>query len=161
MNPYREAAAPEVVCPRCALGLTPRPVADVRIDECSRCGGVFVPAALMPRFVDGTFPRGTPVAHVGGPMYVKCPRCRMVMNRRQFAPGAKVVVDVCRAHGVWFDDAELRAVAEFAASGGLERAAKEQQREAAPRVSWSAVTVEGRGHRSRLIDWLVDWLVGR
>jgi Zn-finger nucleic acid-binding protein len=138
VNPYREAQGPDVTCPRCELGLSSRLVGDARIDECSRCHGVFVPAALMPRLLDGldlggeviaTFPAGTPVAHPGGPMYVKCPRCRSVMNRKLFATGAKVVVDVCRADGIWFDDAELRAVAEFAARGGMERAARLEQEE--------------------------------
>jgi len=138
VNPYREAQAPDVACPRCGDGLTTRLLGDARIEECSRCLGVFVPTALMPRLLDrldlggevlATFPRGTPTPHPGGPMYVKCPHCKGVMNRRLFATGAKVVVDVCRRHGIWFDDSELRAVAEFAASGGMERAAKRERDE--------------------------------
>jgi Zn-finger nucleic acid-binding protein len=128
--PYREPSAPKAPCPRCGVELSTRLVLDARVDECTRCGGVFVPAALMPRFTDAldlaseviaTFPEGETVAHPGGPLYVKCPRCHNVMNRKLFADGAKVIIDECVGHGVWFDDAELRAVAEFVAGGGMER----------------------------------------
>jgi Zn-finger nucleic acid-binding protein len=133
VNPYREASEPDLTCPRCGLALTSRALADARIDECSRCAGVFVPARLVARVTDALdlapeviaqFPHGRPLADRGGPMYVKCPRCKNVMNRRLFADGARVVVDECRGHGIWFDEAELRAVAEFVAAGGLERTAR-------------------------------------
>ena len=122
---------PERPCPRCAIGLVTRAIADVRVDECPRCAGVFVPASLMPRLTDAldlaneviaAFPEGEVVDFPAGRMYVKCPRCHNVMNRQLFAPGARVIVDVCRGHGVWFDDAELRAVADFVAAGGMEHA---------------------------------------
>jgi len=135
VDPYRDAPAPALVCPRCGVGLTLRAVADAKVDECTRCGGVFVPSKVMPRVTDAfdlapeviaQFPEGVTVAHPGGPMYVRCPRCKSVMNRRLFAPGAKVIVDECRGHGVWFDEAELRAVAEFVAAGGMERSRRVQ-----------------------------------
>jgi Zn-finger nucleic acid-binding protein len=115
-------------------------VADARVEECTRCGGVFVPATVMPRLTDAldlaseviaTFPEGETVAHPGGPLYVKCPRCRSLMNRKLFADGAKVIVDICPGHGVWFDDAELRAVADFVAGGGMERAKRAEAEERA------------------------------
>jgi len=132
VNPYREAPAPDRPCPRCGVELIDRSIADARIGECPRCAGLFVPTELVPRFLDSldlggevlaTFPQTpTSVRPPGGPMYVKCPACAVLMNRRQFAPGAKVVIDLCREHGIWMDDGELRALVEFAASGGLDRA---------------------------------------
>ena len=62
--------------------------------------------------------------------YVKCPVCSNVMNRKQFAPGAKTVVDVCKEHGTFFDEGELARVLDFVLQGGLTRAA-EKEREAA------------------------------
>ncbi|MEZ4367776.1 MAG: zf-TFIIB domain-containing protein [Kofleriaceae bacterium] len=44
------------------------------------------------------------------------------MNRRLFARGSGVVVDVCRGHGTWFDAGELPATVEFVMNGGLARA---------------------------------------
>jgi Zn-finger nucleic acid-binding protein len=128
MNPYRDSAPPQGdLCPRCELGLTPRQVADVTIDECQRCGGVFVPGGLIPRFLDGldlggevmaTFPPGTPANDERGPLYVKCPKCSARMHRRLFAKRAKVILDICRQHGMWFDAHELRAIAVFGSRGG-------------------------------------------
>jgi Zn-finger nucleic acid-binding protein len=162
VNPYREASAPDLTCPRCGVGLTSRAIADARVDECSRCAGVFVPSLLMPRVTDALdlapeviaqFPEGTPVPHPGGPMYVKCPRCRSVMNRRLFAPGARVVVDECRGHGVWFDDAELRAVADFVADGGMERARKAEAAERARRPGAIKVTATASGLTDEWSFW--------
>jgi Zn-finger nucleic acid-binding protein len=131
VNPYRESPEPDWPCPRCGIALSSRPIADARVDECPRCAGVFVPASLMPRLTDALdlagevleqFPEGEIVDFPRGRMYVKCPRCRGVMNRELFARGARVIVDICREHGVWFGDAELRAAAEFVAGGGMEHA---------------------------------------
>ncbi|MCE9578179.1 MAG: zf-TFIIB domain-containing protein [Deltaproteobacteria bacterium] len=160
MDPYRARPALTAPCPRCGdVELSTRAVADARIDECSRCSGVFVPGDLMPRFLDALdlgglvldeFPPGTPVAHPGGPMYVKCPRCRIVMNRRLFATGARVVIDVCKLHGIWFDDAELHAIAAFAANGGMERAASAD----AKRLAAEKADADRRA--SAHVPWVAD-----
>jgi len=132
-GPYREQEPPARLCPRCRVGLDAREVGGEIVDECATCRGVFVRRTLLPRLVDPLdlgaevqreFPPGHPRPVHGGPMYVRCPVCAALMNRRLFATGAKVVVDVCRDHGTWFDGAELRAVVDFAAGGGLERAAE-------------------------------------
>jgi Zn-finger nucleic acid-binding protein len=180
VDPYRAPSALLAPCPRCAdVDLAPRALADARIEECLRCAGVFVPAALMPRFLDALdlggavleeFPKGQPVAHPGGPMYVKCPRCQVVMNRRLFATGAKVVVDVCKAHGIWFDDAELHAVAAFAAGGGMERAASldavqraaeraDAERRASARTPWVGEEHDyANRRRTRSIDLVLAFV---
>ena len=60
------------------------------------------------------------------------------MNRVNFAHYSNVVVDVCKAHGTWFDRDELRRVIEFIRAGGLDEARsreltelKERQRQLA------------------------------
>ena len=39
-----------------------------------------------------------------------CPECGQLMNRKNFANTSGVIVDVCRAHGIWFDDREVERV---------------------------------------------------
>ncbi len=59
--------------------------------------------------------------------YLKCPVCSQLMNRTVFMRSSKVIVDVCRTDGVWFDAGEVQAVVEFLERGGAE-AAREQAR---------------------------------
>ncbi len=46
------------------------------------------------------------------------------MNRKQFATGSGIVIDVCRDHGTFFDGGELAAIVDYVVGGGLERSAK-------------------------------------
>ena len=179
-GPYRELGVPTRPCPRCGFALVPQSVLDARLESCPGCDGIFVGRPLIPRLLDpldlggevlATFPPGLPSTAVHGPMYVKCPHCLVVMNRRQFATGAKVVVDICRIHGIWFDADELRAVAAFAEAGGMERAAaieerrREQQRAEAARdqaaqKQAAAMHVPSRSDQySTFLDWLVKLFV--
>src|SRR5262249_38156425 len=137
VNPYREAPEPGLACPRCAVPLDERAVGDSSVAECSTCLGVFVRKDVLPRLLDAVdlgleaatmFPRGQLAALHPGPMYIQCPACRALRTRRLFATGAKIIVDACRDHGVWFDAAELRAAIDFASGGGMARAAAEDAR---------------------------------
>ena len=60
------------------------------------------------------------------------------MNRVTGAKGSGVVLDVCKAHGIWFDKDELRRVLAFIAGGGLDRA-REQEIEALKEARRAAV----------------------
>jgi hypothetical protein len=46
------------------------------------------------------------------------------MNRSIFGKASGVIVDVCNAHGTWFDARELTASLAFIESGGLLRVEK-------------------------------------
>jgi len=180
VGPYREAAASHDPCPRCAGPLAPRAIADAAIDECLSCQGVFVRNQLLDRFLDPLDLGGEVLAQSevaapallsgGGRMYVKCPRCQTVMNRKQFATGARVVVDVCRDHGIWFDAAELRAVVAFADGGGMERAARrdaeqrvqeDEARVARATERWPFTPPSHTPHSSStLLDEIISLLTG-
>jgi Zn-finger nucleic acid-binding protein len=45
-----------------------------------------------------------------------------MMKRENFRETSGVVVDVCPAHGIWFDRGELATLLEFAASGAMANA---------------------------------------
>ncbi len=136
-------------CPRCELPLAPREVSDVVIDECSRCRGLFLDDVAIQRILAddhhtragallAALPKSEhhPLPPAGARMYIKCPTCSTIMNRKLFATGSGVVVDVCKQHGTFFDAGELPAIIEFAQHGGLTKAAKkdaERQKEQARR----------------------------
>jgi Zn-finger nucleic acid-binding protein len=62
--------------------------------------------------------------------YIKCPVCSQLMNRVNFGVRSGVIIDRCKAHGVWLDGGELRHLFEWMKMGGtlLEQEHQEQKR---------------------------------
>jgi Zn-finger nucleic acid-binding protein len=115
-----------------------RSIEHTPIHECDNCRGVFLTHATIERILEdraghslanalvATLPRArtSVLPPPGQRMYVTCPSCHTLMNRKLFATGAGVVIDVCRADGAFFDEGELPAVVNFVMAGGLEKAAR-------------------------------------
>jgi Zn-finger nucleic acid-binding protein len=108
-------------------------VGTAALGECGHCGGTWVDGRTFERLVaekdeqtlvlSAALPGGeTKSAHPRMERYWPCPVCHKLMNRVNFANISGVVLDACRAHGVWFDRDELRELVAFIQSGGLERA---------------------------------------
>lgn len=117
-------------------------VGALSLAECGSCSGVWVSAqrfeqlcadrAAQSAVLHGGALRGQTGAAPEVEVRVRyrpCPRCRKLMNRVNFAVGAKVVLDICREHGTFFDRDELHRVVTFIQAGGLERA-RAREREA-------------------------------
>lgn len=141
----------------------------MRLDRCIRCEGIFVTVERMGELIEqrdqldelrALLPRGPVAMAVPRPMYVRCPVCATLMNRKQYATGAKVVIDVCRAHGVWFDGGELPLVLDFIAAGGLEAARRRDQarRDEAARQEKLRETLRRSRHPVSSVDWGIWWL---
>jgi len=162
-----------LACPRCTgIALVRRAVGHVHLDECPRCTGVFVGTETLAAIIEDlglydevrtAYPPGPIAEPRGGRLYLQCPRCTELMNRRLFAPQAKVIVDVCRAHGTWFDARELPAVVAFVERGGLEvaRRQEEERKEAARRqvAIMEAASARGLHRENSLADALFDLLL--
>ncbi|MDB6035636.1 MAG: hypothetical protein JWM16_5974 [Verrucomicrobiales bacterium] len=121
-------------CPRCKTALQPIQVGASFLQECARCNGVWVDKLSFEQICSSSEEQA---AVLGNPAeipaeqgmvleetirYVPCPECQQFMNRLNFAQCSKVIVDVCKAHGTWFDRDELRRIVEFIRSGGLTEA---------------------------------------
>lgn len=132
--------APEIPCPRCEEPLSASTVGEVRIRPCGACGGIWIDRETLNRLLseraDGAAPllAAIPAAAAGGVVdaggevrYVPCPDCRKLMTRRQFSRSAKVVLDVCRDHGTWFDRDELSRIVAFIRDGGLDADRKRER----------------------------------
>lgn len=83
------------------------------------------------------------------------------MNRVNYAKRSGVVLDVCKAHGIWFDKDELRRVLVFIAGGGLDRAReleiealKEARRAAVPMPQHPASSYEFAQQMHASSHWL-------
>jgi Zn-finger nucleic acid-binding protein len=154
----------ERACPRCETMLSPRLVADVVVDECMQCRGLFLDQLAVQRVITdrqqaraeallGSLPSTVSAdrPEKTGKLYIKCPICKVVMNRKLFGAGAGVVIDVCRAHGTFFDVGELPVIITYVQQGGLEKQAKkeiERMREAAKREQLNAAYANARSASS-------------
>jgi Zn-finger nucleic acid-binding protein len=137
-----DGTASKLHCPRCEEAMTARLVGDTLLDECGGCHGVWVDVPALERILserqqaradailgmrgDPTTPNGPLDAGAGGSMYIKCPECANLMNRRNFSGSSGVIVDVCKSHGTWFDQSELQRVVQFAMDGGMERSQRKE-----------------------------------
>ena len=177
--------ATDAPCPRCAHPLeapattgAEQHEGDPRLRECPRCGGLFVTREVLADILcraeaEGPLATAGPAPPVRAALdpvrYVPCPLCHATMNRVNFGKASGVIVDVCRAHGTWFDAGELTRVVAFAASGGL---AKTREREAATPKELGERAAEARAQvaaleagqaaERRLDAWreLLAWILG-
>ena len=121
-------------CPRCGARLQAREYAEMSVDECDRCGGLFISPTMMERIVAAhDRPTGLRLALPKRAVeretvvqYLHCPVCGKLMNRQAFGRFSGVVIDVCKTHGMWFDAGELAEVIRFVEQGGLEHARKRE-----------------------------------
>jgi Zn-finger nucleic acid-binding protein len=118
-----------------------RGIADIPVQECPGCRGLWVPGQrfneLMNRVVEAqkarptdglgwspAEPPGTDSPRRGAfstrVVYRRCPSCDGIMQRKNFAKRSGVIIDLCAKHGVWLDADELEALADFIRQGGLE-----------------------------------------
>jgi Zn-finger nucleic acid-binding protein len=127
------AAAAEQLCPRCQVAMKAVTIGASSLRECALCEGIW---ADVDSLIQICSEREKQAAVLGMPAppptdglqleknirYIPCPVCHNLMNRVNFAHCSHVIVDVCKAHGTWFDKDELRRIVEFIRAGGLEKA---------------------------------------
>src|ERR1700674_1552642 len=58
----------------------------------------------------------------GGHLYRPCAVCGALMNRQNYGRKSGVILDICGAHGIWFDLDELPRVLAWVQGGGEARA---------------------------------------
>jgi len=115
-SPYR--SLPPGGCPRCRTPLQPRSAGTVWFELCAPCRGMWLPNGSVTGFLVASEAEleTALLADIGRlrpePMVLvyplACPRCTRPMRREPLAR-AGVTIDLCRAHGMWFDAGELRA----------------------------------------------------
>lgn len=133
MAPREAGVSATAPCPACAKPLATTLVGELEVSECRACAGLWLDRSVFEQLGVSRERQGTvlgalpapatphPVA-LGSVQYHPCPVCRQFMNRVNYARRSGVVLDVCKKHGLWFDQDELRRVLAFIAGGGLDRA---------------------------------------
>jgi len=125
-----EGAESQHKCPRCKTDLTMISVGKTPMQECEHCGGLWIAASnfdtLCSDAEQQTAALGLqlppPVEVDEKVFYINCPKCGKLMNRVNFAGRSGVVIQVCKADGVWLDRDEIRRIISFIRAGGLQRA---------------------------------------
>lgn len=134
------AATVDHRCPRCEVKLAGVNVGPHTLQECMRCGGLWVDNETFQQictheeeqeavlgFDEGSSPQSVPVKPAPEKTYIPCPQCKKLMNRQQFADCSRVIIDLCRQHGIWFDRHELRQIVTFIQGGGLKKSREREK----------------------------------
>jgi Zn-finger nucleic acid-binding protein len=109
----------EHACPRCREQLYVGQASGVTLHGCGRCGGVWLGSACARRIAealpgDAIELAGRVSKNAQGEVTtlapVACPLCSAPMTRTR-AAAAGVELDVCGAHGTWYDRHELEQIA--------------------------------------------------
>lgn len=138
---------------------------------CPNCGGRFIPRATFPALAAAVAAMPelrAPPSSVEPVRYLRCPKCAGPLHRHNYLRVSGVVVDECRACGVWLDPGELERIGAFLAAGGLDRAAMAEARLAEERRAMQRTLdrrerLADRAERRRNPDaadggWVVDVL---
>ncbi len=140
-----------LACPRCVgPTLVHRPVGSFAAAECPGCSGLWVGATTFEDLVQRRAARaGTARRTVADGrqrstldssqttvVYLKCPVCKTHMHRWNYRRVSGVLIDECRAHGVWLDRDELGRIADHVSTrgGGTRRAVPATPRARSPRA---------------------------
>jgi Zn-finger nucleic acid-binding protein len=130
-----------LVCPACRgdRSLFSRAIGGFGLLECHVCAGMWIENAIFPRLIDHARqknPTGdewlrtcferkqspTNTTENSSHGYLPCPVCKGLMLRQNYQHRSRVVIDVCKRHGVWFDADKLSRLLEWVHCGGLESA---------------------------------------
>lgn len=156
IHPYTVQAPPsQRICPRCHKALQ---TLDLKIkgpfliERCADCYGLFFDPNELEALLDASLAHADTIDWSRlqnlqqlknrddyAVTYISCPVCSKLMNRINWGTRSGVIVDRCRAHGIWLDGGELRRILAWAKAGGaihhervqveLERQELRQERE--------------------------------
>ncbi len=156
----------------------------VEIHRCIGCAGLWLDPGELDSMVKDQGPAEANVAKLRegmkdlrvstGPVrYRKCPRCNVVMSRRNFGSHSGVIVDECRQHGIYLDPGEFEAIEAFIKLGGLalersrevrnaKRAVHKAQLEAAHYRAAATAVPQHDHHHHHHTSWasIFSWLDG-
>jgi Zn-finger nucleic acid-binding protein len=121
-------------CPRCRGKMRTidlRSEGKFLIERCEDCLGIFFDPCELEELIDVSVSRvhevdferlHTMLEEEAAPEtpvnYVPCPVCSALMNRRNYGTRSGVIVDTCKAHGIWLDGGELGRLLKWVKAGG-------------------------------------------
>lgn len=99
-------------CPHCSQPLITLEFSGLEVDYCVECAGIWLDCGELEQLVttqgDDAY-LNTAVAASSREKARRCPLCRRKMEKIRIGR-ADVLLDRCRAHGIWSDAGELRKI---------------------------------------------------
>ena len=128
---------PDRLCPRCETPMKGKAIGQFPVIACGECDGFFITTDTFEMMQENSKRVLFPVQRINREQlnsetairYIRCPVCRNIMNRTNFARISGVIIDSCSAHGIWFDADELEKIMSFIARGGLHKAKEKELEE--------------------------------
>ncbi len=124
----------ERICPHCETQLQTVKLdiaGDFYIERCKSCFGLFFDAGEIETLLENSVSNISDInlaliKNINKDRYqsqkkikyVKCPVCRVLMNRVNFGHRSGVIVDQCTKHGIWLDSGEVTHLMEWKKAGG-------------------------------------------
>jgi Zn-finger nucleic acid-binding protein len=120
-------------CPVCDKGLFTVDVGlkiPLFIEHCESCYGLFFDLLELEELVASKVKPSSNVDFKkiqqlnNNPRYIdvityrRCPVCKNLMNRQNYAKRSGVIMDVCAEHGIWLDPGELTHILEWSHTAG-------------------------------------------
>ncbi|HWB53281.1 MAG TPA: zf-TFIIB domain-containing protein [Tepidisphaeraceae bacterium] len=164
-----ESLAPQgtnLICPHCQKALNSITVANTPLDECPKCGGIWISVQAFDKLSSdeeaNAAASGYDVYKPPPPTdmrvhYLKCPRCSKLMNRNNYGGGSGIIINVCKTDGIWLDRDELHEIIEFIRTGGmrkLQQANAEKAKEDAIQAQINAMNTDTGGQMMDNQGWL-------
>lgn len=138
-------------CPDCQVAMeTLRLSSDgtFAVERCPTCYGLFFDPGEVQAFLEASVAPAFSINHQGiqnigreranrdrRVRYIQCPECGKHMNRVNFGATSGVIMDQCKAHGVWLDNGELIQLMEWKRAGGQLRAEQLNREQQAARAA--------------------------
>ena len=127
-------------CPRCSINMDTISIpADIPIyiERCRECNGLFFDPLELEELVSistkedkkvsdadkavGSIIMGEGKGEKSTANYVKCPDCKELMKRKNYASHSGVVIDTCDKHGIWLDGGELNKIIRWTRVQGMKK----------------------------------------
>lgn len=110
-------------CPNCSSHLVTLELADVEVDYCFACRGIWLDTGEIEHLVRIEGGRNHPLEITTlqrtAEKRRKCPLCRKRMGKILAGADPGVILDCCVDHGMWSDAGELRKILTLGCSAGF------------------------------------------